>query len=290
MFALLSAIVCPVFAEEAVVEEVVLEPSVIEEAVVKNEKTSFLHGLQIGVGASVTSGLNGFIGYANKDFDSFWAKRLGVRFDFGTMAPIKNKFDETINDIIDDEIEIGDSLAVSNFELDAQHYAALLDFYPFGDTWFLGGWRLTGGYYFGELNMNAQISGAVDEFGAGSYEFELGEYDFRYLGNSVRGTAEFDWNYRGPYLGTGFDFGLFAGFKIYFDAGVVFTNKTAQLELNIPFENLQMMQGGEWKPVDNAAIKDTVGNIIEDTLADAQSELDDLKFYPMIKLGFMYRF
>ena len=291
MFTLLLATICPAFAEDdVIVEEAIVETSVTEEVVVKNKKTSFPHGLQIGVGASVTSGLNGFVGYANKNFDSFWAKRFGVRFDFGTMAPIKNKFNETINDIIDDEIEIGDNLAVSNFELDAHHYAALLDFYPFGNTWFLGGWRLTGGYYFGELNATAQIAGEIDELGAGSYGFELGGHDFRYLGNSVHGVAEFDWDYRGPYLGTGFDFGLFAGFKIYFDAGVVFTNKTAQLNLEIPFDNLQMQQGGEWKPVDNDVIKGTVDNIIEDTLADAQSELDDLKFYPMVKVGFMYRF
>ena len=31
----------------------------------------FPNGLQFGVGISATSGLNGFIGYANKDFDSF---------------------------------------------------------------------------------------------------------------------------------------------------------------------------------------------------------------------------
>ena len=31
-------------------------------------------------------------------------------------------------------------------------------------------------------------------------------------------------------------------------------------------------------------------DIKAEALADAQSELDDLKFYPMVKVGFMYRF
>lgn len=310
VFALLSAIVFPSFAQDAAITEEVIEPVIAEQTadvpvatesvvadehefmtpVEKNTKTSFPHGLQFGVGASITSGLNGFVGYANKNFDSFWAKRFGVRFDFGTTAPVESKLNETINDIIDDEIEIGDSLAVSNFELDAQHYAALLDFYPFGNTWFLGGWRLTGGYYFGNLNVSAHVAGEISELDDTSYEFELMDTKFQYVGNSVHGSAEFDWDYRGPYLGTGFDFGLFAGFKIYLDAGVVFTNKTAQLDLDIPFDNLQMMENGSWETVQGTPLEGTVNKIIEETLVDAQSELDDLKFYPMVKLGFMYRF
>ena len=43
-------------------------------------------------------------------------------------------------------------------------------------------------------------------------------------------------------------------------------------------------------PVDNDTIKEKVNDIIDETLVDAQSELDDLKFYPIVKVGFMYRF
>lgn len=283
-----TAPVAEVVTEETAVNQDA-EPAV-EEVVTENKKTSFPHGLQFGLGVSATSGVNGFVGYANKNFDSFWAKRFGVRFDFGTMSPVKSKVNDTINDIIDDEIEIGDNLAISNFEIDAHHYAALVDFYPFGNTWFLGGWRLTGGYYFGNLNVSANVAGEIDELDNTSYEFELMDTHFKYVGNSVHGTAELDWDYRGPYLGTGFDFGLFAGFKIYLDAGVVFTNKSAQLNLDVPFDNLQMMENGSWKTVQGTPLEDTVKDIIDETVADAQSELDDLKFYPMVKLGFMYRF
>ena len=102
----------------------------------------------------------------------------------------------------------------------------------------------------------------------------------------MHGTADLDWKYRGPYLGTGFDIGLFAGLKIYIDAGVVFTNKSAQLSLDIPTDNLQQYNGTTWESVDIPELN----AVIDETLSDAQSELDDLKFYPMVKLGFMYRF
>jgi hypothetical protein len=54
----------------------------------------------------------------------------------------------------------------------------------------------------------------------------------------------------------------------------------------VPVENLYM----DGNPVDNDTIKKTVDDVVSDALADAQSELDDFKFYPMVKLGFMYRF
>ena len=66
--------------------------------------------------------------------------------------------------------------------------------------------------------------------------------------------------------------------------------KSAQLNLDVPFEGLEINQGDGWKNVVNDSLQSVVDGVIEETLADAQSELDDLKFYPMVKLGFMYRF
>ncbi len=255
-----------------------------------SEKIAFPNGVQIGAGISLTGGLNGFVGYMNKDFDSFWAKRFGVRFDFATTKPIKSLVNDFVDSIVDDGIDIGDNLTIDSAKISAKHFAALLDFYPFGDTWLLGPWRITAGYYMGNMNASANIAATVDELEAGYHDFELMDTKFRYLGNSVNGTAEFDWDYRGPYLGTGFDFGLFGGFKIYLDAGIVFTNKSAQLDLNVPFENLEIYQDGAWKNVESANLQSVVDGVVADTLRDAQSELDDLKFYPIVKLGIMYRF
>lgn len=251
-----------------------------------HEKIAFPNGLQFGVGASATSGLNAFIGYANKDFDSFWAKRFGVRFDFATTRPIKSTVNDAIDSVIGDGFDIGDNLTIDGAQVDATHYAAMVDFYPFGDVWLLGGWRMTGGYYMGDMSASASVASTFSELDGGTYEFELMGNQYRYMGNSVHGTADFDWEYRGPYIGTGFDIGLFSGFKIYVDAGVVFTNRAAELSLNIPTDNLQQWNGAEWGAVDIPELD----AVIEETLADAQSELDDFKYYPMVKVGFMYRF
>lgn len=259
-----------------------------EQAEVKEEH-GFLHGVQIGAGVSVTSGLNGFVGYANKDVESFWGKRFGVRFDFATTKPVKSLVSDVIDTVIDDGIDIGDDLTITDGKIDSSHYAALVDFYPFGDTWGLGAWRITGGYAFGDMNMNANIAGTFDG-PSGRYEFELAGQKYAYTGNTMNGTAKLDWEYRGPYLGTGFDIGLFAGFKLYLDAGVVFTNRAAELSLDVPVDNLQTFDGGTWKPVDNDTLKNKLDKYKAEALADAQSELDDFKFYPMVKMGFMYRF
>ena len=246
---------------------------------------SFLHGVQIGAGVSALGGLNAFVGYANKDAQSFWGKRFGVRFDFATTAPIQSTINSMIDSAMGDGIDIGDSLTISDGKLDATHYAALVDFYPFGNTWMLGAWRITGGYAFGDMNMSANIAGSFDG-PSGRYEFDLAGNRYAYTGNTVNGSAELDWSYRGPYLGTGFDFGLFAGLKIYLDAGVVFTNRAAELSLDVPTDNLQMWNGTSWVAADIPQLDAAIA----ETLSDAQSELDDYKFYPMVKLGFMYRF
>lgn len=259
--------------------------------VARNSKTKFPSGLQIGVGLSATSGLNGFVGYANKNFDSFWLKRLGVRLDFSTTAPVKSLIDSGINSIIGDGgAELGDGMVIEDAYVKGHHAAVLVDFYPFGDTWFLGGIRVSGGYYFGELSLGADLGGAIGDLPDDEMAFELNGVNYRYTGNQIHGGAQIDWNYRGPYLGAGFDLGLFAGFKIYFDAGVVFTSHTPQVDLNLPIDNLQVYDG-VWKPVaDDPILSDAFNQAKSVALSDARDALSDLNFYPMIKIGFMYRF
>lgn len=262
------------------------------DAVVSSSKTRFPHGLQIGVGLSGSSGLNGFVGYANKNFESFWAKRFGIRFDFATTKPIESALNSAIEEVMKDGIDIGDGVSLVNGELEAKHFAGLVDFYPFGDTWFLGGWRITGGYVTGDMKMNAGLAGSIDNLAVDGVEFDLAGQKFYYSGNSFQGDARLDWEYHGPYVGTGFDFGLFAGFKIYLDAGVVFTNRAAELSLDIPVENLYILNSstGVWENVVSKGLQSSVDNAKDIALRDANDELQDFKFYPMVKLGFMYRF
>ena len=257
-----------------------------------NPKIRFPHGMQFGVGISPTSGLNGFIGYNNKNFDSFWAKRFGIRFDFATMSPIKSKLNKRINKAIGDEgVEIEDALTIDNFKLDAKHYGAMIDFYPFGDTWFLGGWRVSGGYFTGKLDLDADLHGTQK---VGKIEFELDGKKFTYDGDEMHGKATIDWKYKGPYAGTGFDLGLFWGFKIYFDAGVVFTDRTAKIDLDIPLDGLRNEFGTLIeKDSADATIQAAYAEFEtakDKALADARKEIKDYPYYPIVKLGFMYRF
>lgn len=297
IFVILAMLVMPAFAEttetlpaETIDADVASQPIVMEETKSTNPDIKFPHGLELGVGISATSGLNGFIGYANKNFDSFWLKRLGFRADFGTTAPLKSMINSGIDAVMGDEgIDIGEGISIKDASIESKHFAALIDFYPFGNTWFLGGIRVTGGYYFGNLELSANLTGKVDGLPDSEFAFSLNGTDYKYVGNEVHGTANADWNYRGPYLGAGFDLGIIAGFKIYMDAGVVFTSKTAQLGLDLPTDNLQKWNGMSWEEVDLSGVAE-FEQAKRDALADAQSELDKLNFYPMVKIGFMYRF
>ena len=249
----------------------------------------FPTGLELGVGLSGTSGLNGFIGYANKNFESFWWKRLGVRLDFASTKPIKSTINSMIDKYMDDGIEVGDYLTITDGTIESQHMALLVDFYPFGNTWFLGGWRISGGYFIGGMNVKADLTGKVDELPSDEVQFQLGDMYYRYNGNTLNGTAKAKWDFTGPYLGTGFDLGLFSGFKIFMDAGVVFTSKTAELSLDVPTNNLEQSTTGtpgSWTAVNISQLED----IKKDSLDDAQEKLDEYKFFPVVKVGFMYRF
>lgn len=299
----LTVLISPAFAEETI--KPVTEPMIVEqnESVVANDvakqfeqpkyekysnpKTRFPHGLQLGIGVSPTSGLNGFVGYNNKNFDSFWWKRFGVRFDFATYSPIKNKLNREINDTIgNDGIKIDDNLRINNANINAKHFGALVDFYPFGNTWFLGGLRLSGGYMTGNLDLGADIQGTKK---IGQIEFELGGQKYVYDGDVMQGKASVNWKYNGPYLGTGFDLGIFRGFKLYFDAGVVFTSGHARFDLYVPLDGLKDATTG--LPVaGDAALESIYETAKAKALKEAQDEMDKIDYYPIVKLGFMYRF
>lgn len=250
-------------------------------------KKSLPTGLQLGIGISASSGVNGFVGYNNKNFDSFWWKRLGFRLDFAGTSMISSRLNSAINDRLDkDGQEIGDYIRIKDIDAKAQHFAAMVDFYPFGDTWFFGGWRLSGGYYNGKLDVSSALTGRVDGLPDSEFAFELDGIAYKYSGNTINGRANVNWKFSGPYVGTGFDLGLFAGLKIYLDAGVVFSNKTAELGLDVPTDNLQKWNGTSWETADLSEFEQAK----ENALQEGQKKLDKTKYYPIVKLGFMYRF
>lgn len=223
-------------------------------------------GWQVGVGVPLmlpATGYNGFIGYMNKKAESWWWRRLGARFDFqipsaltfnaalsgngngydvdgsGKILFFKPKFDglATI-----DPVEYDDDYGTNTANLDGaniglsmknQYIGGLIDIYPFGDTWFLGGWRLSGGYYMGEANIDLAANISNDLPSADGFVYNAGnntQVAAKLKGGSKIG-GKMNWKYSGPYAGIGFDLGFFWGIKLYMDAGVVFA-KAPQMRDN----------------------------------------------------------
>ena len=242
-----------------------------------------LDGLLVGLGASALGGINVSLGYHNPDFESYWARRLGVRIDFATTDPLKSAIDSAIDSYMRDGRDVGDGVKIDEGSLDAWHGSLVLDYYPFA-----GAWRLSGGYAWGGATLDAAIFGEVEHASAQRFYFYLAGDHYYYNGNNFNGTARIDWNYHGPYFGTGFDFNIGCRFGLTLDFGAVLTNRPAMLTLNIPQEQLYVynMQTTTWSPVSIPQLDTDVARATR----DANDKLSDLRVYPMVKLGFSYRF
>lgn len=245
--------------------------------------TNLMHGVSVGVGVSATSGMNLSVGYHNPDFESYWTRHLGVRIDFASTDPLKSAIDSAIDSFMRDGRDVGDGVKIDEGKLDAWHTSALLDYYPFS-----GVWRISGGYTWGGATLDSAIFGEVATAPSQRFYFYLAGDHYYYNGNNFSGTANIDWNYHGPYLGTGFDFLLGCGFGMFIDFGVVFTSRPAKISLQIPQEQLYVYNRltQTWLPV-------TIPQLdadIDRATRDANKKLSDWQVYPMVKLGFTYRF
>jgi hypothetical protein len=246
---------------------------------VRKEKKPWYRGWQIGVGVPVLPlGYNGFIGYANKKAESFWGKRFGARLDFQIPSELRVtsvlndngggydvnatvkmlfmnlKFNELTNinyvemDTNDDGIdEIIDVNGVNaKLALKNRNIGGLVDFYPFGSTWFLGGLRLSGGYYTGRLDFGV-VGNLPNDFPGNGMQYGFaGDKIIGKVNGGSKIAANFKWKYSGPYLGAGFDLGILAGFKFYADVGVVFAKppKVSRGDMNLPIVTACYVAGG----------------------------------------------
>lgn len=246
------------------------------------------HGLQFGAGVPVTlTGYNGFVGYANKKSDNWFGRRLGARLDFqipstlnanATLSANGNEYDVDVDakllfykrnfdnaasidgdfdiDIDGTPYDINLDGANGSIALKNQNIGAMIDFYPFGDTWFLGGIRLSGGYYTGRMDLSIHAT-------LGDNDLLNPEYVYDGIGNgdkilaNIRGKsrvgADLKWKYSGPYAGFGFDLGIFRGFKFYLDAGMVFAKPPKVSRSNITAPTLYacyQVSGGTCAPED----------------------------------------
>lgn len=299
----------------------------------KPEYKSKLSGYEFGVGVPLITPLTGynvFVGYVNKDASSFLGKRFGFRADFTIPSNLKMTgtvsgrtdgqdgylvdahgkvmgFNVKLSDFSDEKIEVdafeddrdqpivlGEDAADLSLEIKNKNMGLLVDFYPFGNTWFLGGLRFSGGYYLGDFDISAMahINQNIDY----NYRVDInktgGAYDVLHA-QIARGSsigADFRWKYHGPYAGVGFDLGIWRGFKFYMDAGVVFAHAPKVTNDNVKDRNLHLKgryeiydsdgnpyssgsemvellpNGAASAPVVDDIVRDTVGMVVRDTL------------------------
>ena len=299
-----------------------------------------LSGFEMGMGVPLVTPLTGynvFVGYTNKqNSTTFLGKRLGVRADFtiptglhanATISdnPVTKKYEIdasgkilgyklNMSDFTDkettvkhqkdsDDIVIGDlgkDFASASFSLKNSNMGLMVDFYPFADTWFLGGLRFSGGYYMGELDLdlNVNINKDINFDYRISNQKEDGEFKYsdKLKVNIPQGTsigANYNWKYSGPYAGFGFDLGIYRGFKFFLDAGVVFAHAPHISDDNIKDENfrvnacydvdgtgcsdmIEILHGVKTKPDVDELFQKTIGYVAQTVLTSRESEFADV--------------
>lgn len=253
----------------------------------KEEESSFsIKGFQLGVGIGALGGVNAQLGYRiPQDNKNFWKNRFGFRIDYNTWAPLESYIDDYMKD---NPIEIdGNDLTA---KIEGKQIGGLIDFYPFGNTWGLGNFRISGGYYTGDFSIGASLHRNANE--TFKIEDETGkELTYKVKGDATL-SAMLDYDVTGPYAGIGLDFGLFWGLKMYFDAGLVFTDKP---EINTDITgtgNIEICDGSSCETTTIDTSNEEIQQLLNDTKREYEKELDDLRqgYFPIIKFGVLFRF
>ena len=242
-----------------------------------------LHGIQFGAGLSATSGMNVIAGYHNPDVKSYWLRHFGARIDVAGTDALKSAIDSAIDSFMGDGIDVGDGVRIDDGSLDAWHGALLLDYYPLA-----GAWRISGGYAWAGADLTAAIYGTVATAPSNRFYFNLAGDHYYYNGNNFNGSANINWDFHGPYVGTGWDIGLFCGFSLFIDFGVIFASRPARMTLDIPNQQLYIYntETKVWSPVSIPQLESDVAA----AQRDANRDLSDFRLYPIIKMGVVYRF
>ncbi|MDR1476798.1 MAG: hypothetical protein LBI17_01565 [Rickettsiales bacterium] len=244
-----------------------------------------MQGFQIGAGAGLFGGLNVGIGYRIPySPDNFWKNRFGFRVEYNSSKLL---------DSLLDDIEVDGEKFTPH--VDGKQFGALIDFYPFSYTWFLGGFRLSGGYYTGDFALGGTLH--KEASGIFSMKNSAGVEQYYQVDAAADLMAELAYDkIRGPYVGAGFDLGLFWGLKFYFDAGLVFTDKSAiKAELSAaPTSQIKFCLADSTcaSGASYSINSTTVDALLADTVREYEDELSELKkdYFPIVKLGLMYRF
>ncbi len=211
--------------------------------------------LDLGVGAK--AGLNG----VGLDFSVGLTKNLNLRLGVASVD-IEGE-DETVT-IGDDGFE-GDVDAELDFDYGSN--AILIDWHPFG-----GGFRLSAGMFrnTGAADLSGTLQSTVVIDGDTLAPSDINGD----IGGEVKLADSFQ-----PYLGVGWGRGAGGegGLSFSVDLGVALLDPEVELEAEVN-------AGG------NFADQDELDQTLRDAESDAEDELDDLEFWPVLAIGVNYAF
>lgn len=156
---------------------------------------------------------------------------------------------------------------------------ALADFHPFG-----GVFRLTGG----ALNNGFSLKGNTKD--AQNFEYETD--DFTYRSNNGRADAKFDFPSFAPYLGLGWGRPIKpdGNFWFSFDAGVMFQG-SPNADLNLTGTGTVTDNSN---PANTRTVDFATDQMVQQDLRNYEREIEDeskeFKYWPVLGLGFGYKF
>lgn len=146
-------------------------------------------------------------------------------------------------------------------------FGVLLDWHPFA-----GNFRVSGGLYYRDLDVSLKAKAK------GNKTYEIGDYTFNAgeLGE-VKGKAE--WDKFAPYLGIGYGSTASedSGFSFDFDLGLMYMSG---VDINYKVYTNQAL--AQWEAEGKKHIDKEIKKI--------ENDVDDFKVYPVVSVGFTYRF
>lgn len=166
-------------------------------------------------------------------------------------------------------------------ELNANNTGLLVDVHPFGGTF-----RFTTGLNFAPLSVKAEGSMDInDQYGGKIYT--LGDYQYKVEKGKGWVKGEYKWRTVQPYIGIGWSSDGDGDRSLYFhfDLGVNIMGK-GQFTVSNSNNVLQSYMGGDFKPVDNALLRDSFMEEGKDFFDIA----DKIVVYPVLQFGIGFRF
>ena len=260
-------------------------------------------GVSFGGGLGMLGGVNLQLGYRFPGDQSFLKNRLGFRVEYNTLSPIWNYAKTNYLDsklaVLNNRFNLGDfDLDKVEPKVSSNNFGFNLDFYPFGKLWGLGNIRLSTGYYFGSLELGVDGFQKLD---IASGSVNIGNVEIEpVLGQEASITLQVALKNRitGPYLGAGWDFWLPFGFKLFVDAGVVVASVPEVVADVRGSGKANVKRGGhlvglldlttlpEFKEKEKE-VKDRFNEEIKKVTSKYK---DYARFFPMLKVGIVYRF